>query len=203
MSRLLPCLGKWGAASLTLEDIHGQNFLPSHPSTHWWILLHLQRHPEHPALTVLCDKILFVFLGYVKVQNHLMPSDVWSHRSPGLLFSRRQPFLLLKLHPTSLSLWAKYDAMSWPLTKGGYFWNDLQMFKDRQLLQAAGQLSAWGLWTASIIGNSSWFQRHEEMRSNELGLLLSQRFSTCGSINLGGEKMSLCHEDGNKPSQYY
>jgi hypothetical protein len=42
------------------------------------------------------------------------------------------------------------------LSKGCYFCNDLQVSQDRQLLQAAGQLSACVLWTDSIIGNCFW-----------------------------------------------
>lgn len=49
-SRLLPVLlGKWGAANLIVEDIH---------LTHALIDEYCRtcRHPELPALNILCDK---------------------------------------------------------------------------------------------------------------------------------------------------
>lgn len=200
MSRLLPCLGKWGAASLTVEDIHGQNFLLSHPSTLWWILLHLQRHPEHPALTVLCDKILFVFLG-LHQEGTKSPDAKWCmklQKSWTSFFSKAAlplaeitPYIfefVSKVWCHVLALDQRWVFLKWPANVQG---------------QAAptGGGSIIGVGTVSSLYN--WqrlfrFQRHEEMRSNELGLFLSQRFSTCGSNNLGGE-MSLSHEDGNKP----
>lgn len=104
------------------------------------ILLHLQKHPEPPCPE--CSLVMKSWLLWL-CEDRKPPDVKWGmkwHKSWASFFSK--PFLLLRWPSVCSNLWANYEAMSWHLTKGEYFWNNLQMFQDRQSLQAAGQLPA-------------------------------------------------------------